>query len=400
MKKEMGWRFNLMSRKLDDVAIISYGMTKFGKREGKGLIDLYSEAAEEALQRVKVDTIDALVTAAMSPGRYENIMGPANIMAGLLGLYDATVFRVENTSGSGGAAIYAGWLMVASGQVNSALIIGGEKMTHLPTEENAAIIAGLVHEYEKKHGVTLPSYAAMLARLYMEKYSMPREALGYVAVKNHLHGSMNPKAHFQKAITLEEYMNSKVVNDPLKVMDYTPVSDGAAAILLMRKEIAYSYTNKPIIIRAVAGSTDTHIVHEREDLLILNSVKNSFEKALRFGGISRDQIGLIELHDMATILELVELESMGFYPRGKSWIAAMEFETRYDGELPVNTSGGLKAKGHPIGATGVAQAYEVSLQLRGEAGSRQAKREIDYALSMSMGGFGNNAFSIIYEKGW
>lgn len=384
----------------NEVAIVSYGMTKFGKRDGKGLIDLYMEAIDEVFQRVHLDKIDALIAAAMSPGRYENIMGPANILAGLLGMENATVLRVENTSGSGGAAIYTGWLLVSMGEAEVAIVVGGEKMTHLSTEENAAIIAGLVHEYERKHGITLPSYAAMLARYYMEKFSMPREALGYVAVKNHLHGSMNPKAHFQKAITLEEYMNSKIVNDPLKVMDYTPISDGAAAIVLMEKELAYSYTDKPIIIKGVAGATDTHIVHEREDLLMLNAVKNSFEKAVRKAGISKEEIDIIELHDMATILELVELESMGFYPRGEAWKAAMEFENRFDGKLPVNTSGGLKAKGHPIGATGVAQAYEIVLQMKGESGPRQVKKDVRFALSMSMGGFGNNAYSVVYEKGW
>ncbi|MGC8679673.1 MAG: thiolase family protein, partial [Fervidicoccaceae archaeon] len=277
-----------------EVAIVSYGMSKFGKREGKGLIDLYMEAIQEVFQRTTVEKIDALIASAMSPGRYENIMGPANILAGLLGMENATVLRVENTSGSGGAAIYVGWLMVSSGKADAAIVVGGEKMTHLSTEENAAIIAGLVHDYERRHGVTLPSYAAMLARLYLEKFSVPREALGYVAVKNHLHGSMNPKAHFQKSITLEEYMNSKVVNDPLKVMDYTPISDGAAALLLMRKELAYSYTDKPIIIKSVAGATDTHIVHERDDLLMLNAVRYSSEKALKDAGVSREEIDLIE----------------------------------------------------------------------------------------------------------
>ncbi|MGC8752710.1 MAG: thiolase C-terminal domain-containing protein [Fervidicoccaceae archaeon] len=383
-----------------EVAIVSYGMSKFGKREGKGLIDLYMEAIQEVFHRTTVEKIDALIASAMSPGRYENIMGPANILAGLLGMENATVLRVENTSGSGGAAIYVGWLMVSSGKADAAIVVGGEKMTHLSTEENAAIIAGLVHDYERRHGVTLPSYAAMLARLYLEKFSVPREALGYVAVKNHLHGSMNPKAHFQKSITLEEYMNSKVVNDPLKVMDYTPISDGAAALLLMRKELAYSYTDKPIIIKSVAGATDTHIVHERDDLLMLNAVRYSSEKALKDAGVSREEIDLIELHDMATILELVELESMGFYKRGEAWRAAMEYENRFDGKLPVNTSGGLKAKGHPIGATGVAQAYEISVQMRKEAGERQVKKDLNYALSISMGGFGNNAYTVIYEKGW
>ncbi|MGB9831065.1 MAG: thiolase C-terminal domain-containing protein [Fervidicoccus fontis] len=383
-----------------DVAIISSGMSKFGKREGKGLIDLYLEAIEEVIQSTKLERIDALIAASMSPGRYENIMGPANILAGLLGIEEGTVMRVENTSGSGGAAIFVGYQLVSSGRSDFALVIGGEKMTHLSTEENTSIIAGLVHEYERKLGITLPSYAALLARAYMNKFNAPQEALASVAVKNHLHGSMNPKAHFQKRITIEDYFNSKVVSDPLRVMDYTPISDGAAAILLTSKDIALSYTSKPIIIKGVVGATDTLVVHERDDFLNLKAVEISSKKALKESGLDLKNIDLIELHDMATILEIVELESMGFYKRGEAWKAEMNGENRYDGDLPVNTSGGLKAKGHPIGATGVAQAYEISMQMWKRAGERQAKREVNHALSMSMGGFGNNAYTVIYEKGW
>ncbi len=385
---------------LRPTAIIGAGMTRFGKQKDKGLMQLYLEAAEEALSQSGIEKLDGLVAGAMTPGLYEGITGPANILAGLLGVEGGVVLRAENTSGSGGAAIYTGWLTVATGMADIVIVLGGEKMTNKSTEENTAIIAGLVHEYERSLGVTLPSYAALMARYYMHKYGMPNDALAEVAVKNHLHGSMNPKAHFQKIITKEDYYRSKVVADPLRVMDYTPISDGAAAIVIAPLDLAYSYTSKPIIIKAVYGATDTHIVHERDDLLHLKAVSTSFNRALKIAGLTHKDIDMVELHDMATILELVELESMGFYPKGESWKAVMEGETRYDGEFPVNTSGGLKSKGHPIGATGVAQAYEVSLQMWGKAGKRQVHKEVNHALSMSMGGFGNNAYSIIYERGW
>ncbi|MEB3860081.1 MAG: hypothetical protein LRS43_02595, partial [Desulfurococcales archaeon] len=264
----------------------------------------------------------------------------------------------------------------------------------------AAIIAGLVSDYERRTGITLPSYAALMARYYMNKYGVGTEPLAHVAVKNHLHGSMNPKAHFQKRITVEDYYRSRIVADPLRVMDYTPISDGAAAIVLMELDRALSYTSKPVLITGLSGVTDTHVVHEREDLLDIGAVRESTEKALSMAGRGIGEVGLVELHDMATILEIVQLESMGFYKPGEGWRAAIEGETRYDGPLPVNTSGGLKSKGHPIGATGVAQAYEVALQMRGIAGERQVRRPPEVALSMSMGGFGNNAYTIVYEPGW
>ncbi len=385
---------------LREVAITGIGMTRFGKRKDKDLMGLLLEASMEALSGVESEVIDGLVLGVMSPGLYENKTGPANILAGMLGLENATVLRVENTSGSGGSAMYAGWLMVASGQADKVLVIGGEKMTHKSTEENTAIIAGLVHEYERRLGVTLPSYAALLARYYLEKYGASHEALGKVAVKNHYNGSLNPKAHFQKRITIDDYFNSRIVADPLRVMDYTPISDGAAAVLLMPLEEAYSYTKKPVSVLSVAGATDTHVVHERNDLLEMKAVERSVEKALRMAKLGINNIDIMEVHDMATILELVELENMGVFPRGESWRYVLEGYTELNGELPVNTSGGLKSKGHPIGATGVAQAYEVVLQMRKQAGERQVKKDVNYALTMSMGGFGHNAYTIVYGIGW
>ncbi|MEM1620153.1 MAG: hypothetical protein QXU97_02045 [Fervidicoccaceae archaeon] len=382
------------------MAIIGAGMTRFGKHEGRSLLNLMIEASLEALRSSRVEKLDGLVVGAMSPENYEGRLGVANTLAGYLGLEGALVMRTENTSGSGGSALCAGWLMVASGMAELVMVVGGEKMTHLSTQENATIIAGLTHDYERRVGVTLPSYAALLARYYLHVHKAPREALAYVAIKNHYNGSLNPKAHFQKRITLEEYFSSKIVADPLRVMDYTPISDGAAAVILAPLELALSYTSKPVVVKSVAGATDTHVVHEREDLLDLRAVRLSTELALRRAGLSLRDVGLVELHDMATILELVELESMGFFPRGESWKATMEGVTALDGDLPINSSGGLKSKGHPIGATGVAQAYEIFLQLRREAGERQVKRDVEVAISMSMGGFGNNAYTLVYEVGW
>lgn len=390
-----------MNARPEKVAIVSVGMTKFGKHDGKGLTDLMAEAALEALQVLdKPNDIDALVGATMSPELYENNVGPINKLAGALSLKGKTVLRVENTSGSGGAALFVGYLAVASGHANKVLVVGGEKMTNRTTDENAQIIANLLHDYEKKLGVTLPSFAALLARWYFKKFSPPKEALAQVAVKNHYHGSLNPKAHIQKRITLEEYFNSKVVAEPLRVYDYTPISDGAAAALLMPLDDALSYTSKPVILSSVVGATDTFFVHERSELDIMEGVSLATRKALNAAGLNVSDIDIVELHDMATILEIVELENMGFFRRGEGWRGAIEGTTWYTGDLPVNTSGGLKAKGHPIGATGVAHAYEIFVQLRGEAGERQAKRKPSRGVSMSMGGFGQNAYTVVYEAGW
>jgi acetyl-CoA acetyltransferase len=337
-----------------------------------------------------------VVVGNMASGEFEGRSGIANALISDLALEPAYGLKVENTSGSGAAALYVGWLAIASGAADLALVAGGEKMTTLPTEVVTDVIASLTHPVEYQHGITLPSYAGLMARAYLERFGAPREALAQVAVKNHAHGALNPNAHFQKTITVEQALASPLVADPLRVYDFCPISDGAAALVLAPADHARRSTTQPIRIRGIAGATDTHVVHERPDLTEMRAVRAAAERAYRMAGLGPRDIGLAELHDMATILEIVQSEELGFFPRGEGWKAVQAGVTSRTGTRPINTSGGLKAKGHPIGATGVAQLVELTRQLQGRAGARQVAAV--RGLACNVAGFANNVTVTIVER--
>jgi acetyl-CoA C-acetyltransferase len=245
----------------------------------------------------------------------------------------------------------------------------------------------------------MPSLAALLARLYMRHYGLTREQLALVAVKNHRNALANPYAHLRKAITVKDVLSSRVVAEPLRLFDCSPISDGSAALLLTPLEKAREFTDQPIIIKGVGQATDRVMMTERAEPLTLWAVKEAARRALKRAGLSIDDIDVVELHDAFTILEIVESEDLGLFEKGRSGKAVKEGSTEIYGEKPINPSGGLKARGHPLGATGVAQAVEITWQLRGEAEGRQV-REAERGLSCNVSGFASNAIVIIYEKGW
>ncbi len=372
-----------------EVAVVAYGLTRFGKH-GVSVVDLLAEAGHRTLKDVGVSPseVDALLVANMSSGEFEGRSGIANAVVSELALEPAFASKVENTSGSGGAAFLWGWTGVASGLYDLTLVTGGEAMTLVDREGATEIIASLTHPVEYAQGITLPGYAGLMARAYMERYGVPREALGHIAVKNHFNGARNPNAQFQKEVTLKEVLESPIIADPLRLYDYCPITDGAAGILLCPAENAESYSGAPVIVKGIAGATDTHVVHERADLTRMVAVQVAAEKAYRMAGLGPDDVDVAEVHDMATILEIVQTEEVGFFPRGEGWRAAMEGVTSLSGAKPINTSGGLKAKGHPLGATGVAQVAEVAAQVQGRAQGRQVETSI--GLTCNVAGFGNN----------
>ncbi len=334
------------------------------------------------------EEVDALLVANMSSGEFEGRSGIANALVSELALEPAFASKVENTSGSGGAAFLWGWSAVASGMYDLVLVTGGEVMTVVSREEATEIIASLTHPVEYAQGISLPGYAGLMARAYLERYSVPREALAHVAVKNHYNGARNPKAQFQREVTLEKVLESPMIADPLRLYDYCPITDGAAAVLLCPLERANSFTAEPVGVKGIAGATDTLVVHERDDLTAMKAVRIAAEAAYAMSNLGPDEVDVAEVHDMATILEVVQTEELGFFPRGEGWRAAMEGVTALEGPKPVNTSGGLKAKGHPLGATGVAQIAEVTSQLQGRAGDRQVDATV--GLTCNVAGFGNN----------
>ena len=381
---------------MERVAIIGASMTKFGQREG-WIRDLLAEAGQECLVNagVEPDDVEHLYVSNMASGEFEGMTGVPNMLAHDLGTIPSYTQRVDQTSSSGGAGTYAAWQSIVSGASEMTLLVGGEKMTHRTTEASTDIISSIAHPVEYKHGVTLPSFAGLTARLYLHEYDAPRESLAKVAVKNHRNGVDNPKAQFQKEVDLDTVLESPIVADPLRLYDFCPITDGSAALLFCPESVAQEYTDEYVVVSGVGGATDTHVVHEREDPTVMGGVVESGEQAYAMADREPEDIDVAELHDMFTILEFLQSEDLGFFEKGEGWKAVEEGITDRDGELPINTSGGLKSKGHPLGASGVAQAVEIYEQLVGEAGARQV--EADVGLTCNVGGFGNCVITTIME---
>jgi acetyl-CoA C-acetyltransferase len=373
-------------------------MTQFGERDA-WISDLLAEAGQECLADAGVapDEIEHLYVSNMASGEFEGMTGVPNALAHDLGALPAYTQRVDQTSSSGGAGIYAAWQSIESGASDLTLLVGGEKMTQCSTAEATDVIASITHPVEYKHGVTLPSFAGLTARAYLDKYDAPRESLGKVAVKNHRHGLDNPHAQFRKEVDLETVLESPIVADPLRLYDFCPITDGSAALLFCPESVAQEYTDDYAVVSGVAGATDTHVVHERADPTTMGGVVESGNQAFEMADRTPEDVDVAELHDMFTILEFLQMEGLGFAEPGRAWEHVEEGRTTMDGELPINTSGGLKSKGHPLGASGVAQGYEIYKQVIGEAGPRQV--DADVGLACNVGGFGNCVITTIMEAG-
>ncbi|WP_338604440.1 thiolase family protein [Sulfolobus tengchongensis] len=371
------------------VAIIDANLTRFGKRK-ESLLEL---AGEVSLPLIEKYEIDFVVVSNTYSGEFNFQSGINNLITTYLSIDNVPSIRVDNTSGSGGSAILVAKSLLDSKVANTVLVLGVEKMSEKNTKQVTSIIASLLPLEERKAGLTLPSLAGLMAKEYMRRYNAPREAFALVAVKNHYNGSLNPYAHIQKVVSLEDVLKAPIIADPLTLYEFTPISDGASALVMVKDEYAYSFTKKPVFIKGIGVSSDTSYLSGREDILSIKSVRNAGLIAKKMAKI--DRIDFAELHDMATVLEIVEAEELGLLRKGEGWKAYYDNYTSIDGEMPINTSGGLNSKGHPIGASGVAQAVEAFLQIRNEAGNRQVKNA-RVGLSLSMAGFGNSATVIIY----
>ena len=381
---------------MERVAVIGASMTQFGQREA-WIRDLLAEAGIACLEDANVDPgdVEHLYVSNMASGEFEGQTGVMNFLAHDLGVLPAYAERVDQTSSSGGAGMYAAWRSVASGASDVTLLVGGEKMTHRSTAEATDVIASITHPVEYKHGVTLPSFAGLTARHYLERFDAPRESLAKVAVKNHRNGVDNPKAQFRTEVDLETVLESPIVADPLRLYDFCPITDGSAALLFCPESVAREYTDTYAVVAGIDGATDTHVVHERPDPTVMGGVVESGEGAYEMSDYGPEDVDVAELHDMFTILEFLQMEGLGFAEQGAAWKRVENGETDRDGELPINTSGGLKSKGHPLGASGVAQGVEIYEQLVGEAGPRQV--EADVGLCCNVGGFGNCVITTIME---
>ncbi|MFY9717157.1 MAG: thiolase domain-containing protein [Thermoplasmata archaeon] len=382
-------------------AVIGAGHTRFGAvPDGpRALICAAVKGAFESVDRgIDRTEIGAAYLACLGFGGWQ-IGNASAIVAEEAGRPGLPTVRVENACASGGFALHAAIAAIGSGSVEVALVVGLEKMTDVSNARRRYWlgVSGET-EWERQAGLTFAGVYGLIASRYLSLYGVGPEVLAEVAVKNHANGALNPNAHFQKPVTREVAMASPRVADPLGLYDCCPVSDGAAALLLVAPDAARRYTDTPVYVDGVGAASDYLAVQERVEPTRFEATRRAGESALRSARCDRKQISFLELHDCFTIAELLALEDLGFAGPGGAGPMTLRGETQRNGALPVNPDGGLKAKGHPIGATGVSQAYEVFLQLRGGAGARQVPAR-ERALAHNVGGAGATAAVTIFSAG-
>ncbi len=383
------------------VAVVGAGQSRFGVLP-EGTKALFAQAFLEALGSVDKgmaagDVQEAYVgSMAFGGGQLGNL---AALMTEQVGLRGVPSRRVENACASSSYALRDAWFALRSGMVDVALVAGVEKMTDLPSDRQRYWlgVSGDT-EWERLAGSTFAGLYALMASRHMHEYGTRREALAQVAVKNHGHGVHNPKAHFRRAISLEHVLRAPMLAHPLTLYDACPVSDGAAALLLAREEVARKYTDAPVYVRASAGASEFLALHDREDITTVPGTVEAGREAFRQAGLGPKDVDLAELHDAFTIGEIMALEDLGFCGKGEGGPWTEEGRTALDGEVAVNASGGLKAKGHPLGATGAGQVVEVFRQLRGEAERPRQIPDAEVALTHNVGGSGATIAVHIFSR--
>lgn len=371
------------------INIAGVGLTKFGELWEKSLYDLAYDAAMLALNDagMTAKNIDAIYVGNMLS---HSTIGQAHlgaVMASLIGS-NAASMKIEGACASGGLAMHAAVSAITSGMYENVLVVGVEKMTDVSPQTVSAALMGAGSEEERMAGLTFPGLYALLAKAHMKKFGTTREHMANVAVKNHYHASLNDKAQFPFEISLEKALNSSRITDPLTLFDASPISDGAAAVILTAaKSLGQRAKSKNVFITGSAVATDTISLSQRESLTELWGTKVASEKAYKQAGVKASDIDVVEVHDCFTIAEILAMEDLGFCKKGKGGEFIQSGQTRLGGKMPVNTSGGLKACGHPVGATGVKQIVEITEQLQGRAGRKQAKN-LKTGLAHNVGGTG------------
>lgn len=381
---------------MKEVAVIGIGMTKFGELWNKSISDIFVEAALKAIDNAGVDHLDSMYVGNMSGGLFNGQEHIGAVMADYLGMAPVPATRVESACASGGVSFRQAYFEIASGNSDIVLAGGVEKMTD-GVDVTAALATAADQEYEVYNGITFPGLYAMIANAHMNRYKTTKRQLASVAVKNHKNGAKNPNAQFRSEITIEQVMNSTLVADPLGLLDCSPVTDGGAAVILCSMELAKKFTETPVKIIASAQASDTISLYERESFTSLKAVTEAATKAYKQANLKPEDIDVAEVHDCFTIAEIVVSEDLGFFEKGLGGTAVESGKTSIEeGIIPINTSGGLKSKGHPVGATGIAQIIELYEQLTGQAGKRQVKNA-RIGLAQNMGGSGASCVINILE---
>ncbi len=412
------------------VSIVGAGMSQFGAFPGKDSRDLFVEAFQDMLdhldQGMDVQDIECAYVGNYSSDLFEHQGHTAPIIADWLGMTPVPVTRIENACASSSSAMREGMMAIASGLYDIVLVGGMEKMTNLPTEGVTDVLATAADGlYEVPAGLTFPGIFGAIATAHMDRYETNLDHLLKVAIKNHENGALNPKAQFnvtiqsladrrvaraqQRGLPVPEYKDEMdFLNDPqanpwiawpLRLYDCAPITDGAACVLLVASELAHNFTDKPVHIIGT-GQASGRPLHDADELTSLSAAKIAASRAYEMAGVTPDDIQLAEVHDCFTIAEIVAAEDLGFFSPGEGPRAVDEGRTSLTGDKPINTSGGLKAKGHPVGASGIAQVGEIFHQLRGEAGPRQvANPNLELGLTHNVGGTGGTCVVNILQRG-
>ncbi|MEN6531125.1 MAG: beta-ketoacyl synthase N-terminal-like domain-containing protein [Anaerolineaceae bacterium] len=418
-----------MAKKLSrGVAVVGVGMSKFGVFPEKTSRDLFVEAFQELRQSVQKGfdprDIEAFYMGNFTSDCFENQAHLAPIMASWVGILPVESTRIEDACASGGVALRQGVLAIASGEADVVLVGGLEKMTDLPgAKVTDALALAADSLFEIPAGFTFPGFYAAMATAYLDRYQADPDALLRVGIKNHENGGLNEKAQFnqsikdvmiskqrkaaQKGLPIPEWADemaflkdpkaNPMIAWPLRLFDCSPVSDGAAAVLLVSEEMAAKFTDEPIFVVGSGQASDGALA-ERASLSEVPAAAKASKHAYEMAGLTPDDIDFAEVHDCFTIAEIMAIEDLGFFPRGEGWKAAMNGQTARDGSHPINTSGGLKSKGHPVGASGVGQVVEVWKQMHGLAGERQLRGNLRHALTHNVGGTGQTCVVHIFEK--
>ncbi|MFQ5762135.1 MAG: thiolase domain-containing protein [Candidatus Bathyarchaeia archaeon] len=390
-----------MSRK-PLAAVVAVGLSKFGVLKDKSGREIFAEAAKEAFRsspelNPKKD-VKAVFIGQYSGDRFESQAHTAPSVSDWSGLVPAPSVRIENACASSGVALRMGTMAIASGLHDVVLVGGVEKMSNLPTPEVTEILSlAADHPLEQWNGLTFPGVFALMATRHMHEYGTIEEQMARVAVKNHFNGARNPKAHIQKEIAIETALSSRVVAWPLKLYDCSLITDGASCLILTKPEMAKRFTDTPVYIVGAGQASGTIGLYERSTFTSIPAAVTAAREAYSMARVKPEDVDVAEVHDCFTIAEIIAYEDLGFCKPGEGGRLVAEGRTSIEGDKPVNTSGGLKSKGHPVGATGTAQAYEIYLQLTGQAARRQVDG-VEIGLTHNLGGSGGTSAVHIFTR--
>lgn len=382
---------------MQEVAVIGIGQTKIDEHWDKSLRELAGDAALAAMIEAQIDRVDSIYVGNMLSEAANMQAHLGSMVSDWIGQRYSEAIKVESACSSGGSAFRAGYLSVASGEADVSLVVGVEKMTDSPGGEITASLATAADaDWEVDQGVSFVALNALVMKRYMHEYHWQDIDFAEFSINAHANAVHNPNARFQKPITESQFINSPMICAPINLMDASPIGDGSAAVVLVRSDWTPAGTPK-IVVAGSAAATDTIAIHNRREPLWLSAGERAAKNAYAQAGIGPDDIGVFEYHDAFTIMAALSLEAAGFAERGKGPTLAKEGMIRVDGKIPVATRGGLKARGHPVGATGMYQIVEVIQQLRGEAGETQVPRN-DFGMTLNIGGSGSNITTHILKR--